>query len=825
LLTGLCLLFFGTLVLHPTQVLYADHSDLLAMHLPMKRFLVRSWQETGEVPLWNPYSFGGMPFIHDVQVAAFYPLHGPLYLLPEEAIGAAMSWLVVFHVLIAGWCMYAYAGRRGLGGTAALVAAAGYMFAGKWLLHVLAGGHYVMTPLAWVPLVLLLLEQALQRGSLVCATWAGAVFALMVLGAHPQMTLYSAVFVGLWSFGGVWEWKGSLAKEHQSGAPALSSFRAVARWLLLGAWAALVAVALSAIQWLPGLEAAPEASRAVGVAAQHVVAVAAPAILGLVGPGWSESWEDRGGFGVLWVAAALMAASFCRGRSRFEGAVALVLLVFSLGGAVLVQGLPGFRLFQIPVRMLMLLALPVALLAGRATDALLAERALVTGLRGRGRRILRGVLFGSVVLAGCSAWSNCLSWLQVQSDRATVFDWLRQLNSQALAYWSTALLLFSVAGWLLSERCQLPRRAWGSVWLAVLLADLWGLTGPCVAVRPDADIYAPSATVISLVDKRKGTPQEHWRVFERGLPGLPSSAPLGAALPMLGPVQIEPVLGYNSFDVRRYKEFLQFIADEDYPIRPREGLFGFSVSDAFPIRNKTLLDLLGVRYLLQPRDARLDFPESGEPSRNAGWREDSDNEPSPAAYSFLAGGVQTLPPYSIFENRDAVPRAWVVHTALPLAERSQVLDQLKGTDFRCEVLLEGITSRWGLGGCLQEEGFHAAEIRAYSPNRVVLETATEAPGFLVLTDVWFPGWTCTVDSEPVDVRRADYLFRAVAVPAGSHEVVFTLAPASYRWGKLISLVSLGLLMGITGVVAISRWVTKARVSGWSTAPRFAPRLD
>src|SRR5215468_4363328 len=109
-ISALALVFFAPLVAHPTGVLYSDHSDMLAMHLPMKRFLVRSWQETGELPLWNPYSFGGMPFIHDVQVGAFYPLHWPLFLLPEEQVGAAMSWLIVIHVIIAGWCMYAYAG-------------------------------------------------------------------------------------------------------------------------------------------------------------------------------------------------------------------------------------------------------------------------------------------------------------------------------------------------------------------------------------------------------------------------------------------------------------------------------------------------------------------------------------------------------------------------------------------------------------------------------------------------------------------------------------------------------------------------------------------
>src|SRR6266446_810485 len=143
LLTFLGLLFFGDLVLHPSEILYADHSDLLAMHLPMKRFLVRSWQETGEIPLWNPYSFGGMPFVHDVQGAAFYPLHLPLYLLPEELVGVGMSWLVAIHVILAGGLMFAYARYRGLGPAAALVAGIGFMFAGKWLLHVLAGGHYI----------------------------------------------------------------------------------------------------------------------------------------------------------------------------------------------------------------------------------------------------------------------------------------------------------------------------------------------------------------------------------------------------------------------------------------------------------------------------------------------------------------------------------------------------------------------------------------------------------------------------------------------------------------------------------------------------------
>src|SRR5262249_15170267 len=93
---------------------------------------------------------------------------------------------------------------------------------------------------------------------------------------------------------------------------------------------------------------------------------------------------------------------------------------------------------------------------------------------------------------------------------------------------------------------------------------------------------------------------DRMRVLDRGLPDEPSSTPLGAALPMLGGIEIEPVLGYNSFDVRRSKEYLQFITNRDEPLRPRVGVFGFPIVAPFPVRNKPLLDLLGTRYLLQP---------------------------------------------------------------------------------------------------------------------------------------------------------------------------------------------------------------------------------
>jgi uncharacterized membrane protein len=201
LLGVLWLLFFHDLVLHPDRVLYSDTSDLLALHIPAKRFLVRSFHETGELPRWCPYQFAGAPFLHDIQVAAFYPPHVLLLLLKEEQVGPALSWLLAAHVLLAGWAMYAYAREQGLTRYGSFLAAVGFMFGGKWLLHLLAAGHYILVGLAWLPLVLLCLERSIRRGSLAWATAAGVVFALLILGAQPQWTFYAGIFVALWSLG------------------------------------------------------------------------------------------------------------------------------------------------------------------------------------------------------------------------------------------------------------------------------------------------------------------------------------------------------------------------------------------------------------------------------------------------------------------------------------------------------------------------------------------------------------------------------------------------------------------------------------------------
>lgn len=89
----------------------------------------------------------------------------------------------------------------------------------------------------------------------------------------------------------------------------------------------------------------------------------------------------------------------------------------------------------------------------------------------------------------------------------------------------------------------------------------------------------------------------------------------------------------------------------------------------------------------------------------------------------------------------------------------------------------------------------SARIMKESSSSVEVEVEASGPGWLVLLDNWFPGWTAAVDGAPAAVRRADHAFRAVALPAGARRVVFAYEPASLRAGLWLALAGSLALLG------------------------------
>lgn len=770
LLLGLTLIFFAPLVLHPGKILYSDYSDILAEHLPAKEFLVRSWQETGEIPLWCPYQFGGMPFVHDIQVGVLYPLHLPLYLLPVELVGAGLSWLVVLHIYLAGCTMYFYAAHRGLTTSGALIAAIGYMFAGKWMLHMLLGGHYITLGMVWLPLVLYWLEEAIRRHGLGQATLAGVAFGLVVLGTHPQWIFYSGLFVALWTLTPALEEAGYLSGSDVRSNGRTS--RALLWWAGLGLWTATIAAGLGAVHLLPTLEATPYSTRSLGVVPTGQVGGALYATCWLVGPALSTApanfmWDERGGFGLLWLFCGLVAYLLGRPRERFQVGIVLLLLAFALGGGVLLQHLPVFKLFRQPTRMHLITTFPLAFLAGQSVDVLARG-----GLKPRRPRLLLASLVGVTLLL-------------VALDVAVIRQTERPLRIEP--YWYVLPGTLLVGCWLIGRR-----PAPGPMpWAALLLIDVWSLAWPLVAVRTHDEIFPETASLRFLREHRV----EHYRVLDRETSATRNASPFGSGSPVAIMNGIPSLRGYNPFDVLRYKEYLQFMADSADPLRPFYSHLTFPIINDCLIANRSLCDLLGVRYVLQP--AAPKFALKGEPplTPENGWTRVAVDD-KPVVFDFLDGGMCQMPPFAILENQTVLPRAFVVGKAEPLpVGPEKILKALKTTPFQKVVLLEG-----ELPQTPGSEMFLPPMITEYLPNRVTINGHSEQPGWLVLSDVWYPGWKCWIDGQECGIRRANYLFRAVPLPPGDHQVVFRFEPASWTWGLRISA---GTILCVLLVLAIS----------------------
>lgn len=158
------------------------------------------------------------------------------------------------------------------------------------------------------------------------------------------------------------------------------------------------------------------------------------------------------------------------------------------------------------------------------------------------------------------------------------------------------------------------------------------------------------------------------------------------------------------------------------------------------------------------------------------------------------------PDVTIYENLDALPRAYVVARAHGVADTGDALAMIDNPDWdpRREVLLEaGARSESGnsaIDGSLPTSGDAAprrpasesARVTEYTSRRVVVEADLANAGYLVLLDSYYPGWRATVDGIPAEILRANVLFRAVQLDAGRHTVIFEYAPMILRLGAIIS---------------------------------------
>ena len=143
------------------------------------------------------------------------------------------------------------------------------------------------------------------------------------------------------------------------------------------------------------------------------------------------------------------------------------------------------------------------------------------------------------------------------------------------------------------------------------------------------------------------------------------------------------------------------------------------------------------------------------------------------------------------QNAHANGNAWFVNEVkfVPNADAEiQALGKLDlkhqaVADARFESLLKGTT-----------DGQGRIELKHYAPNELRYTSDNSKDGVAVFSEIYYPGWTATIDGKPVEVARVNYVLRALRVPAGHHEIVLTFRPTSVTTTEYIAYAAIVLLI-------------------------------
>ena len=726
--------------------------DLVSFLWPMVQFAARSLR-SGILPLWNPHLHSGLPFAADNQSGLFYLPNLLTFALVGPPSYAVMEGLALFHMWLAAAAMFALLRGLGLGRPAAVLGSLAFGLSDLFVTHV--GNPNLNATAAWLPLLVLLTHRALERRSAAWAGGAGAVLAVAALAGHGQILLFLVIAVALYvAFFLVKNAADPAASTCPSGG-----WRGTAKTLGLALLIAAVGVGGAALMLIPAYQMAGHSGRG-HLSYQEATRYSLPprALIGLAAPGfygrgpanfwgpWDRVEVGYAGVGTLALATATLTLSLARRRrSRPPEAPA---------GRRAAGRQSCFPLAYFGA----LIPVAFVLAMGRYTPAYRLAYRLVPTLD-QIRAPARLIVLGNFGLAAVAA--------------------------------------YGLDG-LLSEQGWFRRRAkW--VGLAGVIAGLillvWAL--PLARALPPPD-RVPKATRSIAVASGLLVLNGLLVTIARVGKGTGWLFPLLLAVDLIGlgsTVEIEPndpTLGFEHHDI------VAFLRQDRSQFRI-ENTAGAWQPDAALVHG--LYDVGGVYNPLglAPYEAyRWATGERGSPPYNLlGVKYVLADKGASPGDERLVPVYDAAPEIDVYLNTVALPRALFLTCAQVVSGHEAAWAAIHATTFdpaRVVVLeREQLQDAAGAEECVAAAGRAQLSFVRYGANRIVLVVESEAAGWLVLSDVYYPGWRASVDGTRTPVVRADYTFRAVRVPPGEHLVEMRFVPWTWYVGLALSTLTWGCL--------------------------------
>ena len=162
------------------------------------------------------------------------------------------------------------------------------------------------------------------------------------------------------------------------------------------------------------------------------------------------------------------------------------------------------------------------------------------------------------------------------------------------------------------------------------------------------------------------------------------------------------------------------------------------------------------------------------------------------------------------ENPYAYGNAWFVDKVQYVNNANEEIDALNDilptetaiVDAKFKEQLKGVTEGY-------KDSLSTVRLTSYEPNRLIYKTSSPKDGVVVFSEIYYPGWQATIDGQPVDIARADYILRAMNVPGGEHTIEMWFDPQSIHVTESIAYAALALLL--IGVMVLL-WMERRKVT-------------
>lgn len=711
----------------------AQYFDVLRQLYPWKTFVLSSIK-SGSIPLWNPYNFSGTPLFANFQSAVLYPLNFVYFLLPQIY---AWSLLVFLQPLLVGIFSYFFFRKIKISFEASLFSAITFAFcsfSAVWL-----GYNTIGQVTLWLPLILLGIENLKEKYSI---QWSLVlIFSLVssLLGGHPQLFVYTFIFSLIYLLFSV--------KAKKQKIQVIFLF--------------LISLGIGGVQLVPGGELIFNAARSphtidfffhkILIQWWQLIMLFIPDIFGNPATRSYTLPDTYVGdvmyLGIIPLFFIPLALTIKKNfhKTFFLNSSVVLLLLLTLNPL-------SWIFYQIPIPFIggsganflaFLFLFSLSALCGFGFDLWKSGQLTSQFLM---RYVLKCTIF-AVILSGI---------ILIVSHQTSLHQYFVSTNKQ-IAYFLAFVGLTSVILLITNKKKNFIYV--GIIILLILqTGDLFRFFQKFNPFVPKETVY-PKAAIAEFLKDREGI-NRYW-----GYGNAYIEANFDTEL------GLNSVSGYDPLYPKRYGEFI---------LSALHGTIGTAFTDqnrsdaVLPMGNSPkefmdnpyrlkILNILGIKYILdrvENGSTPVTFPPSQFPQvyNQDGW--------------------------IVYENKNALPRIFLTPDYKVFktnAEFEKNFFSLPDTT----ILLEKNISV-SLGADLNS----SVKVISYKPNKIVLQTNSKTNQLLFLSDTYFPGWKATIDNVGAEILRTDYAFRSVVVPAGVHTIIYTYEPESFRFGVILSIVSI-----------------------------------